>query len=486
MATILPDEGLTFDDLLLVPGRSEVVPKDTDVTTRVTRGIRLNIPLLSSAMDTVTEHRLAISLAQLGGLGIIHKNLSADEQALQVETVKRSENGVIVDPKTLQVASTVGDAEELMRRHHISGIPVLDGKKVVGIVTRRDLKWHRSPETPIREVMTSRLIAARPDVSLTEAKDILYKAKVEKLLLTDAKGDLQGVITIKDLERQEQFPEGCKDTRGRLRVGAAIGVGDYQRAAKLIAADVDVIVVDSAHGHSANVLETIRELKRRWPDVQVIAGNIATADAARDLAGAGADAIKVGIGPGSICTTRVVAGVGVPQLTAIRNAVAGRGHNDVPIIADGGIKYSGDIAKALAVGADAVMLGSLLAGTDEAPGEQIIYQGRSFKAYRGMGSIGAMSARHGSADRYFQDSSTTADKLVAEGIEGMVPSKGPLSTVVFQMVGGLKAALGYSGARDIPTLQQVAVLQRMTGAGLRESHPHDVTITKEAPNYRPE
>jgi IMP dehydrogenase len=486
MATFLTDDGLTFDDLLLVPNRSDVVPKDTDVATRLTATVRLNIPILSSAMDTVTEHRLAIALAQMGGMGIIHKNLPPDDQALQVETVKRNENGVITDPKTLTVAATVGDAEEVMRRHHISGIPVLDGTQVVGIVTRRDLKYHRKPATPIRDVMTAKLVTARPQVSLKEAKDILYRAKVEKLLLTDAKGNLHGVITIKDLERQEQYPQACKDARGRLRVGAAIGVNDLDRAAKLIAAGVDVLVVDSAHGHSRNVTDTVRALKKKYPALQIIAGNIATAEAAADLVKAGADAIKVGIGPGSICTTRVVAGVGVPQITAIRNAAKGRGKADVPIIADGGIKYSGDIAKALAAGADVVMLGSMLAGTDESPGEQIIYQGRSFKAYRGMGSIGAMTQRHGSADRYFQDGAAAADKLVAEGIEGMVPSKGPLSGVVHQMVGGLKAALGYCGAQDIPTLQDVAVFCRMTAAGLHESHPHDVKITKEAPNYRPE
>ncbi len=485
MATILPDDGLTFDDLLLVPNRSEVVPKDAEVATQLTKSIRLNIPLLSAAMDTVTEHRLAIAIAQMGGLGIIHKNLSPDEQALQVETVKRSENGVINDPKTLQVGATVGDAEELMARHHINGIPILDGTRVVGIVTRRDLKWHRKPTTPIREVMTADLVTARPGIDHAKAKEMLYKAKVEKLILTDAKGGLVGLITIKDLERQAQFPHACKDARGRLRVGASVGVFDYERAQKLIAAGVDVLVVDSAHGHSKNVLDTVSELKRRH-DIQVIAGNIVTAEAAAELVKAGADAIKVGIGPGSICTTRVVAGVGVPQITAVMNAVKGVGKSGIPIIADGGIKYSGDIGKALAAGANVVMLGSMLAGCDESPGETIIYQGRQFKSYRGMGSIGAMAQRHGSADRYFQDGATAAEKLVAEGIEGIVPHKGPLQTVVHQMVGGLKATLGYCGAKDIPTLQKTAVFLRQTQAGLQESHPHDVRITKEAPNYRPE
>ncbi len=483
MATLLPNEGLTFDDLLLVPNRSDVVPKDTEVGTQLTKRIRLNIPVLSSAMDTVTEAKLAIALAQMGGMGIIHKNLSIADQALEVEKVKRSENGVITDPKTLPVTAQVKAAYELMEKHHISGIPVLDGKKVVGIVTRRDLKYHRKPETPITEVMTKNLVTALANVSLPKAKDILYQAKVEKLILVDNKGHLVGLITIKDLERQEECPQACKDARGRLRVGAATGVGDLARVEALVKAGVDVIVVDSAHGHSKNVVETVRAIKKAY-DIDVIAGNIATEEAAKDLIKAGADAIKVGIGPGSICTTRVVAGVGVPQVTAVMNAAKAAVKAGIPIIADGGIKYSGDIAKVLAVGANAVMLGSILAGCDESPGEVIIYQGRQFKVYRGMGSIGAM--QKGSADRYFQDGEKSPDKLVAEGIEGMVPSKGPLATVVFQMVGGLKASLGYCGAKDIPTLQKVAVLQRMTGAGLRESHPHDVKITKEAPNYRPE
>jgi IMP dehydrogenase len=485
MARILPGDGLTFDDLLLVPRYSNVVPKDTDVGTQLTKRIRLNIPLLSSAMDTVTEARLAIALAQMGGIGIIHKNLPIADQAIEVEKVKRSENGVITDPKTLPVTATVGDAQAVMAKHHISGIPILDGKKVVGIVTRRDLKYQRDEKTPIKKVMTANLITARPKISLAEAKDQLYQAKVEKLILTDTKGNLVGLITIKDLERQEQFPSASKDARGRLRVGAAIGAGDIERADALIAAGVDVIVVDSAHGHSKNIIDTVKQLKKRH-DIDIIAGNIASGEAARDLVKAGADAVKVGIGPGSICTTRIVAGVGVPQLSAVLDVHAAIKKSGVPIIADGGIKYSGDIAKALACGANCVMLGSMLAGCDESPGETIIYQGRQFKAYRGMGSIGAMVQRHGSADRYFQDGNSAADKLVAEGIEGMVPSKGPLSSVVYQMVGGLKAALGYCGAQDLPTLQKVAVFRRMTSAGLRESHPHDVTITKEAPNYRPE
>ncbi len=486
MATILSDEGLTYDDLLLVPNRSDVVPKDTDVSTRLTRRVRLGIPIVSAAMDTVTEHRLAIALAQMGGMGIVHKNLSVENQALEVEKVKRSENGVITDPKTLpSTGTTVGTAQELMAKHHISGVPVVEGAKVVGIVTRRDLKYHREPTTPIADIMSRRLVTARPDVTLAAAKDILHQAKVEKLILTDDKGNLQGLITMKDLERQEQYPDACKDKRGRLRVGAAVGAGDIERASALVASGVDVLVVDSAHGHSRNIIDTVRAIKKAH-DIDVIAGNIATAQAARDLIDAGADAVKVGIGPGSICTTRIVAGVGVPQISAIMAVASVAQAAGVPVIADGGVKYSGDIAKALAVGAQVVMLGSLLAGCDESPGEAIIYQGRQFKSYRGMGSIGAMVQRHGSADRYFQDKGAGADKLVAEGIEGMVPTKGPLGMVVYQMVGGLKAALGYCGAQDLATLQRTAVLCRMTASGLRESHPHDVTITKEAPNYRPE
>ena len=485
MATILPHEGLTFDDLLLVPNRSDVVPKDVQVGTQLTRNIRLNIPVLAAAMDTVTEARLAIAIAQMGGMGIIHKNLSIADQAIEVEKVKRSENGVINDPKTLPITATVADTLAMMEKHKISGIPVVDGTKLVGIVTRRDLKYHRKPETPIREVMTKELVTARSSVTLAEARDLLYRAKVEKLLLIDAKGALEGLITLKDLERQEAHPEACKDARGRLRVGAAIGVSDMARAKALVEAGVDVLVVDSAHGHSRNVIETVKQVKKLFK-IDVIAGNIATAEAAADLIKAGADAIKVGIGPGSICTTRIVAGVGVPQMTAIMNACSVAHKAKIPVIADGGIKYSGDLSKAIAGGANVVMLGSILAGCDESPGEVIIYQGRQFKTYRGMGSIGAMTARHSSADRYFQDASSSADKLVAEGIEGMVPSKGPLSTVIYQLVGGLKASLGYCGAKDIPTLQKVAVFTRQSANGLRESHPHDVTITKEAPNYRPE
>ena len=480
MAKIIAEASLTFDDVLLVPQKSSLVPKDADTTTQLTKNIRLPVPILSAAMDTVTEHRLAIALAQLGGLGIIHKNLSNEAQAREVEKVKRSENGVIVDPKCLGVEATVGDAQELMELHHISGIPVLDGKKLAGIVTRRDLKYQRSDQTPITEVMTTDLVTAPTSVSLEKARDLMYQAKVEKLLLVTKSGNLSGLITLKDLERQEQFPNACKDDRGRLRVGAAIGAGQLDRAQALIDAGVDLIVVDSAHGHSDNIIQTVKKLKSNY-SVDVVAGNVATAAAAKDLFKAGADVVKVGIGPGSICTTRVVAGVGVPQVSAIMECAEVAQKAGKTIIADGGIKFSGDIAKALASGGHAVMLGSMLAGTDESPGEPIIYQGRSFKSYRGMGSIGAM--QRGSADRYFQ-SDSSPDKLVAEGIEGMVASKGPLAAVIHQMVGGLQAAMGYCGSPDLPTFTAKSIFRRITAAGLKESHPHDVTITKEAPNYR--
>ena len=424
MATILPNEGLTFDDLLLVPNRSDVVPKDTNVSTQLTKRIRLNIPVLSSAMDTVTEARLAIALAQMGGMGIIHKNLSIENQALEVEKVKRSENGVITDPKTLPVTAQVKAAYELMEKHHISGIPVLDGKKVVGIVTRRDLKYHRADETPITEVMTKKLVTAPPNISLQKARDLLYQSKVEKLILIDSKGHLVGLITIKDLERQEEYPQACKDARGRLRVGAATGVGDLERVAALVKAGVDVVVVDSAHGHSKNVMETVRAIKKAY-DIDVIAGNIATEEGARDLIKAGADAVKVGIGPGSICTTRIVAGVGVPQVTAVMNAARAAAKAGIPVIADGGIKFSGDLAKVLAVGANVVMLGSILAGCDESPGEAIFYQGRQFKVYRGMGSIGAM--QKGSADRYFQDGEKAPTNSSPRASRAWCPPRGRLT-----------------------------------------------------------
>ena len=483
MATIHSEPSYTFDDLLLVPQRSDIVPREVNVSTRLTKNITLNVPIISAAMDTVTEHSLAIALAQQGGLGIIHKNLSIEEQAREVEKVKRSENGVITDPKTLPVTATVGDALDLMALHKIGGVPVLEGKKVVGLVTRRDLKYHPDREAPIKNVMTVDVVTAKPRISLDKARDMMYQAKVEKLVIVDSKGQLRGLITLKDLELQLQHPGACKDERGRLRVGAAIGVMDLERAKALIDADVDVIVVDSAHGHSVNVMKTITALKSKYK-IDVIGGNIATAKGVQDLIKAGADAVKVGIGPGSICTTRVVAGVGVPQLTAVFEVAKAAAKADIPIIADGGVKYSGDIAKALAAGASVVMLGSMFAGCTESPGEEVIYQGRSFKTYRGMGSIGAMSK--GSADRYFQNKDDGADKLVAEGIEGMVPSKGKLESVVHQMCGGLKASMGYCGSKDLPTFQKKAIFRQITAAGLRESHPHDVRITNEAPNYRPD
>ena len=483
MATIHSEPSFTFDDLLLVPQRSDIVPKDVNVATRLTKNISLNVPIISAAMDTVTEHSLAIALAQQGGLGIIHKNLSVEEQAREVEKVKRSENGVITDPKTLPVTATVGDALDLMALHKIGGVPVLEGKVVVGLVTRRDLKYHPDREAPIKNVMTVDVVTAKPRISLDKARDMMYQAKVEKLVIVDSKRQLKGLITLKDLELQLQHPGACKDERGRLRVGAAIGVLDFDRAQALVDADVDVIVVDSAHGHSVNVMKTITALKKKYK-IDVIGGNVATAKGVQDLIKAGADAVKVGIGPGSICTTRVVAGVGVPQLSAVFEAAKAAAKADIPIIADGGIKYSGDIAKALAAGASVVMLGSMFAGCSESPGEEVIYQGRSFKTYRGMGSIGAMTK--GSADRYFQNKDDGADKLVAEGIEGMVPSKGRLEVVVHQMCGGLKSSMGYCGAKDLPTFQKKAVFRQITAAGLRESHPHDVRITNEAPNYRPD
>ncbi len=480
MARIVEQEALTFDDLLLVPQKSDVVPRDVDLSSQLTRDIRLNLPFLSAAMDTVTEHKLAIALAQQGGIGIIHKNLSIEEQAREVEKVKRSENGVITDPKTLPHTATVGDAVDMMKLHHISGIPVVNGKNVVGIVTRRDLKYRPESDMPIDKVMTTSLVHAGSNVALSDARELMYKAKVEKLILMDGDDVLTGIITLKDLERQEQFPHACHDERGRLRVGGAVGVNNPERVAALVEAGVDVIVVDSAHGHSSNILTTVTAIKKAH-NVDVIAGNIATAAAAQDLIDAGADAVKVGIGPGSICTTRVIAGVGVPQISAILDVHKVTSQAGIPLIADGGIKYSGDIAKAIAAGANVVMLGSMFAGTDESPGEQIIYQGRTFKSYRGMGSIAAM--QKGSADRYFQDSGN-ANKLVAEGIEGMVPYKGSMVNIVYQMAGGMRSALGYCGSKDIPSLQEKAVFCRITGAGLHESHPHDVQITKEAPNYR--
>lgn len=472
-------DGLTFDDVLLVPAQSEVLPRDISTTTRLTSTITLNIPLISASMDTVTEARMAIAMAREGGLGIIHKNMPPERQALEVDKVKRSEHGVITDPIFLSPDHPIADALQLMERYRISGVPITEGGRLVGIITNRDLRFETNYQRPIKEVMTKEnLITAPVGTTHEEAKAILQRYKIEKLPLVDEEYRLKGLITIKDIEKARQYPNAAKDGQGRLRVGAAVGVHDLQRAAALVEAGVDVVVVDTAHGHSRNVLETVSRLKGEFRGLPVIAGNIATAEAAEDLIEAGADAIKVGIGPGSICTTRVVAGIGVPQLTAVASCAGVAARYGIPVIADGGIKYSGDITKAIAAGADVVMIGSLLAGTEESPGEIEIFQGRSFKVYRGMGSLGAM--REGSSDRYFQEGQ---EKLVPEGIEGRVPFKGALAETVFQLVGGLRAGMGYCGVRNIEELKTKARFVRMTAAGLRESHPHDVHITKEAPNY---
>ncbi|MBI1323602.1 IMP dehydrogenase [bacterium] len=475
-------KGYTFDDLLLEPGFSEIVPAQVDTRTRLTARIAMNIPILSAPMDTVTEANLAIALAQEGGLGIIHKNLSIDEQALEVDKVKRSENGIIVDPITLAPEASVGEAREIMVAHNISGVPIVqkDGT-LAGILTRRDLRFLESLERPVSEVMTKgreNLIVAPEGTSLEEADLILNRNKVEKLLLVDGDFKLRGLITIKDIDKIHRYPHACKDSRGRLRVGAAVGVMDFERVRRLVETDVDVITVDSAHGHSRNVIETVKRIKADF-SIEVIAGNVATFEGAKALADAGADAVKVGIGPGSICTTRVVSGVGVPQMTAIFNcsrALKGR----IPLIADGGIRYSGDIAKAIAAGANCVMIGGLFAGLAESPGEMIIYRGRSFKTYRGMGSLGAMAK--GSSERYRQESKNPS-KFVPEGVEGRVPYKGPLADYVYQLVGGLKAGMGYCGTPNIEDLHERARFIEVTGAGVHENHPHDIVITQEAPNY---
>ncbi len=476
-------EALTFDDVLLVPAASSVLPSTADIRTRVSRDIAMNIPLLSSAMDTVTESRMAIAMAQTGGLGVIHRNLSIEEQAGEVRRVKRFESGIVYDPITLTPDQTLADAKALQARFSVTGFPVVDAKsRVVGIVTNRDMRFATSDDTPVRVMMTSGDLAMLTEpADLDEAKSLMKARRIEKLLVTDGKGKLTGLLTLKDTEQAVLNPQACKDRLGRLRVAAATTVGDagFERSQALVDAGCDVIVIDTAHGHSEGVAKAVARAKRISNEVQIIAGNVATADATRALIDAGADAVKVGIGPGSICTTRMVAGVGVPQLTAIMDAAREAG--EVPVIADGGIKYSGDFAKAIAAGASCAMVGSMLAGTDESPGEVILFQGRSFKAYRGMGSIGAMA--RGSADRYFQ-TDAASDKLVPEGIEGQVPYKGPAGTVVHQLVGGLRAAMGYTGCATVEEMRRNCRFVKITGAGLKESHVHDVQITRESPNYR--
>jgi len=478
-------EGLTFDDVLLLPAKSDVLPKDVDTSTRVTRTININIPIVSAAMDTVTEARLAIALAQEGGLGIVHKALSIERQAEEVDKVKRSESGMIVDPITISPDKKIRDALAIMERYRISGVPVTQKGKLVGILTNRDLRFETRMELKVSEVMTKdRLVTVPIGTTLEESIDLLHKHRIEKLLVVDDRYNLKGLITIKDIEKKIKYPKACKDDLGRLRVGAAVGVGgdSAERAAALVKAGVDVLVVDTAHGHTKGVIETIKKIKKSFKGIQLIAGNIATGQAARDLIEAGADAVKVGIGPGSICTTRIVAGAGVPQITAVAECSHVADTYDVPIIADGGVKFSGDITKAIAAGASSVMIGGLFAGTEESPGETVIFQGRSYKVYRGMGSIGAMEK--GSKDRYFQDHETQAAKLVPEGIEGRVPYKGTLAAFIYQLIGGLRAGMGYTGCGSIHELRTKARFIKITGAGLRESHVHDVVITKEAPNYR--
>jgi IMP dehydrogenase len=474
-------EGITFDDVLLIPARSDFIPTEADTTSRLTRRIPLNIPIVSAAMDTVTESALAIALAQEGGIGIIHKNLTIEAQKREVIKVKRSENGIILDPVTLTPDITVAKAREVMQEQNVSGIPIVEGQKLVGILTRRDLKFLADDSVPIHQVMTKENLVTGPaETTLEEARKILQKHKVEKLLLVNKEGRLVGLITMRDIERVQQFPAAVRDRRGRLRVGAAVGVRDHDRVKALIEAEVDVLVVDTAHGHSKNVIEMVRWIKKQF-DIDVIAGNIATAEAAKDLVMAGADAVKVGIGPGAICTTRIISGVGVPQISAVMDAVSYADKEGVPVIADGGIRHSGDITKAIAAGASSVMLGSLFAGLAESPGQLVIYKGRQFKEYRGMGSLGAMVS--GSADRYGQSSSAERDKLVPEGVEGRVPYRGTLSNFVYQLVGGLRAGMGYCGTRTIEELRRNSRFVRISMAGFSESHPHNIVITKESPNY---
>ncbi len=474
-------EGLTFDDVLLIPAKSEILPTQVNTSTYLTKKIKLNIPIMSAGMDTVTEGRLAIAIAREGGIGIIHKNMSIERQAMEVDKVKRSENGVIIDPLHLSADHLIADALELMERYHISGIPITKMGKLIGIITNRDLRFETDMHKKIGEAMTTENLVTAPEgTNLEEAEAILKRHKIEKLPIVDEEGNLKGLITIKDIEKAIQYPNSAKDDRGRLLVGAAVGTGkgSKERIEALVNAQVDVIVIDTAHGHSKNVIEMVKEVKATYPDLQLIAGNVATEEAARELIEAGADAIKVGIGPGSICTTRVISGVGVPQITAIYDCAQVADEYGIPVIADGGIKLSGDITKAIAAGASVVMIGSLFAGTEESPGETIIYQGRSYKAYRGMGSLAAMKA--GSSDRYFQEGQK---KLVPEGVEGKVPYKGALSDTIFQMIGGLRSGMGYCGTATIKELRERGQFIKITPAGLQESHPHDISITKQPPNY---
>ncbi len=481
------EEALTFDDVLLVPAYSEVLPREVDLSTQLTRNIRLNLPMVSAAMDTVTEARLAITIAQEGGIGIIHKSMTIEGQAREVARVKKFESGVIRDPITVNPEMTIRQVIDLTRSRGISGVPVVKGKQVVGIVTHRDLRFEEKLDAPVSTVMTpkERLVTVRENAPKSEVLLLLHKHRIEKVLVVGAGDELRGMITVKDFQKATEFPRACKDPSGRLRVGAAVGTSadTLDRVAALAEAGVDVVVVDTAHGHSRGVLDAVARVKAKWPELQVIGGNIATAAAARDLIKAGADAVKVGIGPGSICTTRIVAGVGVPQISAVAN-VAEAIRNEVPVIADGGIRFSGDLAKAIVAGANAVMIGGMFAGTEESPGEVELFQGASYKAYRGMGSLGAMSERHGSADRYFQDTASELEKLVPEGVEGRVPYKGSLVAILHQLAGGLRAAMGYTGSRNIEDMRSKPQFVRVTNAGMRESHVHDVQITKEAPNYR--
>ena len=481
------EQALTFDDVLLVPAYSQVLPRQVELKTRLTNKITLNIPILSAAMDTVTEARLAIALAQEGGIGIIHKNMSAEAQAQQVRTVKKFESGVIRDPITVTPDTSIQEVLDLTRANNISGVPIVEGEQLVGIVTSRDLRFETRFENPVSTIMTAkdRLVTVQEEADDQEIKALLHKHRIEKVLVVNEKFQLRGLVTVKDIQKAHEFPNACKDSSEQLRVGAGVGVGEgtMERVEALIAAGVDVIVVDTAHGHSAGVLEVIRTIKAAYPEAQIIGGNVATAEGALALVAAGAEAVKVGIGPGSICTTRIVTGVGIPQITAVMNVAAALKEKNVPFISDGGIRYSGDIAKALAAGASAVMIGGLLAGTEEAPGEVELFQGRSYKTYRGMGSLGAMTQKHGSSDRYFQESDEI-EKLVPEGIEGRVPYKGNMGAIIQQLLGGIRAAMGYTGCKSIDELRSKTSFVRLTNAGVRESHVHDVTITKEAPNYR--